>query len=53
MPKDELDGAVGDAHMAMQARLMGRTLRKLTHSLSSSQTLLVFINQVGFVIPLS
>lgn len=46
MPKDELDGAVGDAHMAMQARLMGQTLRKLTHSLSSSQTLLVFINQV-------
>ncbi|XP_022147562.1 DNA repair protein recA homolog 3, mitochondrial-like isoform X2 [Momordica charantia] len=46
VPKDELDGAVGDAHMAMQARLMGQALRKLTHSLSSSQTLLVFINQV-------
>ncbi|KAG6590007.1 DNA repair protein recA-like 3, mitochondrial, partial [Cucurbita argyrosperma subsp. sororia] len=46
VPKNEFDGAVGDSHMAIRARLMSQTLRKLTHSLSSSQTLLVFINQV-------
>lgn len=48
MPKSELDGEMGDAHMAMQARLMSQALRKLSHSLSQSQTILVFINQVPF-----
>ncbi|KAE9448819.1 hypothetical protein C3L33_19305, partial [Rhododendron williamsianum] len=42
----ELDGEMGDAHMAMQARLMSQALRKLSHSLSLSQTILIFINQV-------
>ncbi|XVE97976.1 hypothetical protein REPUB_Repub03eG0065300 [Reevesia pubescens] len=46
VPKAELDGEMGDAHMAMQARLMSQALRKLSHSLSLSQTILIFINQV-------
>ncbi|KAL1825370.1 hypothetical protein ACET3Z_012148 [Daucus carota] len=46
VPKSELDGEMGDAHMAMQARLMSQALRKLSHSLSMSQTILIFINQV-------
>uniref|UniRef100_A0A3N7I4A6 RecA family profile 1 domain-containing protein n=1 Tax=Populus trichocarpa TaxID=3694 RepID=A0A3N7I4A6_POPTR len=46
VPKSELDGEMGDAHMAMQARLMSQALRKLSHSLSQSQTVLIFINQV-------
>ncbi|KAJ3703699.1 hypothetical protein LUZ61_007404 [Rhynchospora tenuis] len=46
VPKSELDGEVGDAHIALQARLMSQALRKLSHSLSCSQTILVFVNQV-------
>lgn len=46
VPKSELDGEMGDAHIALQARLMSQALRKLSHSLSLSQTILVFINQV-------
>ncbi|KAG0498029.1 hypothetical protein HPP92_002720 [Vanilla planifolia] len=46
VPKSELDGEMGDAHMALQARLMSQALRKLSHSLSLSQTILIFINQV-------
>lgn len=46
VPKGELDGEMGDAHMAMQARLMSQALRKLSHSLSLSQTILIFTNQV-------
>ncbi|CAN0839111.1 DNA repair protein recA homolog 3, mitochondrial [Linum grandiflorum] len=46
VPKSELDGEMGDAHMAVQARLMSQALRKLSHSLSMSQTILIFINQV-------
>ncbi|KAK8939096.1 hypothetical protein KSP39_PZI011247 [Platanthera zijinensis] len=46
VPKSELDGEMGDAHMALQARLMSQALRKLCHSLSLSQTILIFINQV-------
>ncbi|XP_004488062.1 DNA repair protein recA homolog 3, mitochondrial-like isoform X2 [Cicer arietinum] len=46
VPKGELDGDMGDAHMAMQARLMSQALRKLCHSLSLSQCILIFINQV-------
>jgi recombination protein RecA len=46
VPKGELDGEMGDAHMAMQARLMSQALRKLSHSLSLSQSILIFINQV-------
>ncbi|KAF7806733.1 DNA repair protein recA-like protein 3, mitochondrial-like [Senna tora] len=46
VPKGELDGEMGDAHMAMQARLMSQALRKLCHSLSTSHCLLIFLNQV-------
>ncbi|PKA54786.1 DNA repair protein recA like 3, mitochondrial [Apostasia shenzhenica] len=46
VPKSELDGEMGDAHMALQARLMSQALRKLSHSLSLSQTILIFINQL-------
>ncbi|XP_078447444.1 recA DNA recombination family protein isoform X2 [Wolffia australiana] len=46
VPKSELDGEMGDAHVALQARLMSQALRKLCHSLSLSQTILIFINQV-------
>ncbi|KAJ6808643.1 DNA repair protein recA-like protein 3, mitochondrial [Iris pallida] len=46
VPKTELDGEMGDAHIALQARLMSQALRKLSHSLSLSQTILLFINQV-------
>lgn len=46
VPKGELDGEMGDAHMAMQARLMSQALRKLSHSLSQSQSILLFLNQV-------
>ncbi|KAK3162743.1 hypothetical protein QOZ80_1BG0093200 [Eleusine coracana subsp. coracana] len=45
VPKTELDGDMGDAHVALQARLMSQALRKLSHSLSLSQTILLFINQ--------
>nr|TKW00482.1 hypothetical protein SEVIR_8G111900v2 [Setaria viridis] len=46
VPKTELDGEMGDAHVALQARLMSQALRKLSHSLSRSRTILLFINQV-------
>lgn len=46
VPRSELEGEMGEAHMAVQARLMSQALRKLSHSLSRSQTLLIFINQV-------
>lgn len=36
---------MGEAHMALQARLMSQALRKLTHSISKSETLLIFISQ--------
>ncbi|KAK8818354.1 hypothetical protein WA556_006174, partial [Blastocystis sp. ATCC 50177/Nand II] len=46
VPKAEAEGAMGDAHMALQARLMSQALRKLTGSLSKSNCLLIFINQI-------
>lgn len=49
VPKGELEGEMGDAHMAMQARLMSQALRKLSHSLSLSQTILIFINQARVI----
>ena len=45
-PKAEIDGDMGDAHMGLQARLMSQALRKLTGSISRSQTLVIFINQI-------
>jgi recombination protein RecA len=45
-PKAELEGDMGDPHMALQARLMSQALRKLTASLHKANTLLIFINQL-------
>ncbi|MDH4248793.1 MAG: recombinase RecA [Deltaproteobacteria bacterium] len=46
VPKAELEGDMGDAHMAMQARLMSQALRKLTAIISKSKTIVIFINQL-------
>ena len=45
-PKAEIDGDMGDSHMGLQARLMSQALRKLTGSISRSQTMVIFINQI-------
>jgi recombination protein RecA len=45
-PKAELEGEMGDSHMGLQARLMSQALRKLTGTVSKSNTILVFINQL-------
>ena len=45
-PKAEIEGEMGQSHVGLQARLMSQALRKLTHSLSQSQTVLIFINQL-------
>src|SRR5579863_6995227 len=46
VPKAELEGEMGDAHMGLQARLMSQALRKLTGTISKSQTCVIFINQI-------
>jgi recombination protein RecA len=46
VPKAELDGEMGDAHMGLQARLMSQALRKLTAIVSRSKTCFVFVNQI-------
>ena len=46
VPRAELEGAMGDAVMGMQARLMSQALRKLTGAISKSKTVLVFTNQI-------
>ena len=46
VPKAEIEGEMGDAHMGLQARLMSQALRKLTASISKSKTSLIFINQI-------
>ncbi|MBM4332558.1 MAG: recombinase RecA [Deltaproteobacteria bacterium] len=46
VPKAELEGEMGDAHMGLQARLMSQALRKLTSTISKSNTCVVFINQI-------
>lgn len=46
VPKAELEGDMGDAHVGLQARLMSQALRKLTAAVSKSKTVLVFINQI-------
>ena len=45
-PRAELEGEMGDSHMGLQARLMSQALRKLTASVSRSNTLIIFINQI-------
>jgi recombination protein RecA len=46
VPRAEIEGEMGDAHVGLQARLMSQALRKLTGVLSKSQSTLVFINQI-------
>lgn len=46
VPKAELEGDMGDAHVGLQARLMSQALRKLTGSISRSKTCIIFINQL-------
>ena len=46
VPKAEIEGEMGDAHMGLQARLMSQALRKLTGTISRSQSVVIFINQI-------
>lgn len=46
VPRAELEGQMGDSHVALQARLMSQALRKLTSVISKSKTCLIFINQI-------
>ena len=46
VPKAEIEGEMGDAHVGLQARLMSQALRKLTAAISRSNTSVVFINQL-------
>jgi len=45
-PKAELEGEMGDHHVGLQSRLMSQALRKLTGSVSKSNTMVIFINQI-------
>src|SRR4051812_38446182 len=46
VPKAEIEGEMGDAHVGLQARLMSQALRKLTAACAKSQTMCLFINQL-------
>ena len=46
VPKNEVEGDIGDSHMGLQARMMSQALRKLTATLSKSNTCAIFINQI-------
>ena len=46
VPRAEIEGEMGDAHMGLQARLMSQALRKLTATIARSQTVVAFINQI-------
>jgi recombination protein RecA len=46
VPRAEIEGEMGDAHMGLQARLMSQALRKLTGSISKSNCCVIFINQI-------
>ncbi len=46
VPKAEIDGEMGDAHVGLQARLMSQAMRKLTAVLNRSRTIAIFINQI-------
>ena len=46
VPRAEIEGEMGDSHMGLQARLMSQALRKLTGTISRSQAVVVFINQI-------
>ena len=46
VPRAELEGEMGDTHVGLQARLMSQALRKLTGSISKSNCMVIFINQI-------
>jgi recombination protein RecA len=46
VPRAELEGEMGDSHVGLHARLMSQALRKLTGSVSKSNTMLIFLNQI-------
>ncbi|MCK4659548.1 MAG: recombinase RecA [Phycisphaerae bacterium] len=46
IPKAEIEGQMGDSHVALQARLMSQALRKLTAAISKTKTVVIFINQI-------
>jgi recombination protein RecA len=46
IPKAEIEGAMGDSHVALQARLMSQAMRKLTAAISKTRTIVIFINQI-------
>lgn len=46
VPKAEIEGEMGDSHMGLQARLMSQALRKLTGSMSKTNCMVIFINQI-------
>ncbi len=46
IPKQELDGEIGDTHVGLQARLMSQSMRKLTGCIAKSKTAVIFINQI-------
>jgi len=46
VPKQELEGEIGDSHVGLQARLMSQSMRKLTGAISKSKTAVIFINQI-------
>jgi recombination protein RecA len=46
VPRAEIEGEMGDSHMGLQARLMSQALRKLTSTISKSNTIVIFINQL-------
>ena len=45
-PKAEIEGEMGDHHVGLQSRLMSQALRKLTGSISNTNTMMIFINQI-------
>ena len=46
IPKQELDGEIGDSHVGLQARLMSQAMRKLTGAIAKSKSAVIFINQI-------
>lgn len=46
IPKQELEGEIGDSHVGLQARLMSQSMRKLTGAIAKSKTAVIFINQI-------
>jgi recombination protein RecA len=46
-PRAEIEGEMGDTHVGLQARLMSQALRKLTANISKTNTIVIFINQLG------